>query len=377
MILDFLRLHHVRNHRLSEIDCPPNIALLWGDNGAGKTSVLETVSLLCMTRSFVTHQTRTLVQRDAGAFTLYGRFRTGAGATREVHFRYDLATKEKDIQLDHAPLRAAADLIGQFPLVILSPSHRGVTSGGPAERRAFMDFVIAQVSHAYLLDLIEFRRIARHRAALLAQQSDRAKIRAALEPWNHSFAEHAVRIVRRRLDFLEHFRPYADETMAVISGARETPDLAYRHSADCGYTDTGAEERFLALLERRTDGDIRLRSNTIGPHRDDVHFSLNDLDVRAQASQGQHKSVLIALKIAEARYLADHLDEAPILLFDDIFSELDDARLSHVMGIVSGIGQTFITTANASVLRAFPLPAPSNGAYRVCDGAVASYAEVV
>ena len=369
MILESLRIHHVRNHRLSSIDCPPNISVFWGENGAGKTSILEAISLICMTRSFVTHQARTLINRDAEAFQVDGRFRTDSGSQREVVFQYSAAEKEKRIMLDNAPLDSSADLIGQFPLVILSPHHRGITSGGPVERRSFMDFVIAQVSHAYLLDLIEYRRIARQRAAILARP-DRAQIARDLEPWNHSYTEHAVRIVRKRTDFLEHFRPYIDETLAIISGATEEPVITYRHSVECDYTDSGAEKQFLETLERRVETDIRMKTNTMGPHRDDVTFAINGLDVRAQASQGQHKSILIALKIAEAHYLNDHLDETPIVLFDDIFSELDDERLTQVISIVEGIGQTFITTANATILRIFPLAEPFNRTFHIAGGEV-------
>lgn len=370
MILESLRLHHVRNHRLSAIDCPPNITLLWGDNGAGKTSILEAISLLCMSRSFVTRQVRTLLPDGADLLRIDGRFRTDGGSTREVRFSYSPDSREKEILVDHVPLPSAAELIGQFPLVVLSPHHRGITAGAPVERRSFMDFVIAQVSHAYLLDLIEYRRIARHRAAVIAQTNDRARIRRDLEPWNRSFAAHAVRIVRKRMDFLEHFRPYIDETLSAISESRDTPTIAYLGTAECDIAAVGAEDRFLDTLERRTDADIRMRSNTIGPHRDDVRFTLNGLDVRVQASQGQHKSVLIALKIAEARYLNDHLDESPMLLFDDIFSELDDDRLARVVDVLADIGQTFITAANASILRALPVRAPYNGTYQVREGAV-------
>ena len=377
MILQRLRISHVRNHGHTEIDCPAGTLLLLGENGAGKTTVLESIALLCSTRSFVTHQDRGLLQKDAPAFRVGGLFTTDGGSRHEIAMEYRAAQGRKQIELDHAPLPSASDLIGQFPMVALSPQHRPITSGGPGERRSFIDFIISQVHHAYLMDLIAYRRILRQRNALLSDVERRPEeIRGTLGAWDASLAETAVRIMRRRRSFIAEFTPYFQSAMHGVIGEREQVALQYRSTVDIdpGHDDAPAD--YHRLLERRFNLDLRRGTTTVGPHRDDVDILLNALDVRAQASQGQHKTVLIALKLAEHRYLDSHLDETPILLLDDVFSELDDERLASVLHLAQGLGQTFITSANAATLDSFARADDGNRTLKIENGSVKTLAEV-
>ncbi len=370
MTIQQLRIRSLRNHRLTTLDCPAGIVLLWGDNGAGKTTVLEGISMLCTTRSFVTTQDRVLLATGDTEFDLGGSFRTDGGSQHTVEVRFG-ASLRKSISFDNARVPSSADVIGRFPLVALSPHHRAITAGGPAERRTFIDFVVSQVHHAYLLDLIEYRRILRQRNALLLRADlSYAQRVAQLDPWTRTFAEHAVRIVRKRLAFLAEFFPYFDAAMRDIAAERELPALRYNASADIDYQHADAVDLFEEAARSRVDADVRRGSTGLGPHRDELELLVNGLDVRAHASQGQHKSMLIALKIGEARYLADRLDERPILLFDDIFSELDDVRLSRILDLVRPLGQVFITTANAAVARLMPAGDTDIGVYHVREGHV-------
>ena len=377
MILNRLRFFQLRNHGHTEIACPEGTLLLLGENGAGKTTVLEAVSYLCSSRSFVTHQDRSLVQQNMDGFRVEGRFTTVGGSQHDVSVTYDAAQGRKQIELDHAPLPAASDLIGRFPVVALSPQHRPITAGGPGGRRGFIDFIISQVHHAYLMDLIAYRRALRQRNALLSDLERRQEeVRATLDAWDASLADTAVRIMRRRRDFIAEFIPYFQRAMEGVIGLREQVTLHYRSTADIDVDAEDAAAQYHTRLSRRFTQDLRRGTTGIGPHRDDIDVMLNGLDVRAQASQGQHKTVLIALKLAEHRYLDAHLDEAPILLLDDVFSELDDDRLAHVLALVHDVGQTFITTANAATLQHFAHALDSNMTLRVEDGAVTAMAEV-
>ncbi len=377
MILHRLRISHVRNHGHTEIDCPEGTLLLLGENGAGKTTVLESISLLCSTRSFVTHQDRGLLQKDADAFRVEGVFTTDGGSQHEVVMEYHAEQGRKQIDLDHASLPSASDLIGQFPMVALSPQHRPITAGGPGERRSFIDFIISQVHHAYLMDLIAYRRTLRQRNALLSDMDRRPEeIRTTLDAWDASLAETAVRILRRRHRFIEEFTPYFQTAMQGVIGEREQVALQYRSTADIDPEGDAAPAEYHRLLERRFNLDLRRGTTTVGPHRDDMDILLNALDVRAQASQGQHKTVLIALKLAEHRYLDSHLDETPILLLDDVFSELDDDRLASVLQQAQGLGQTFITSANAATLNFFAHADNGNRTLKIENGIVKTLAEV-
>ncbi|MBN1449235.1 MAG: DNA replication/repair protein RecF [Bacteroidetes bacterium] len=377
MILQRLRISHVRNHGYTEIDCPEGTLLLLGENGAGKTTVLESISMLSSTRSFVTRQDRGLLQKDAAAFRLEGSFLSDSGSHHDITMVYNAELGRKQITLDHSPLAAASDLIGQFPIVALSPQHRPITAGGPGERRSFVDFIISQVHHSYLMDLIDYRRILRQRNALLADMERRPQeIRATLEAWDRSLAESAVRIMQRRQQFIDEFTPYFRQAMQSVIAEREQVTLHSRNTADIDSAAEDSVESYLAQLQRRFHADLRRGTTTIGPHRDDMDILLNGLDVRAQASQGQHKTVLIALKLAEHRYLDAHLDETPMLLLDDVFSELDDERLASVLHLAQGLGQTFITSANTATLEYFAHAENGNRTLRIADGKVTALAEV-
>ncbi|MFA6233820.1 MAG: DNA replication/repair protein RecF [Bacteroidota bacterium] len=377
MILNRLRIANLRNHGQTEIDCPEGTLLLLGENGAGKTTVLEAISLLCTSRSFVTHQDKSILRRDAAHYCVEGWLTSTTSAKRSVSLTYDADPGRKQIEMDNAALPAAADLIGAFPLVALSPQHRPITSGGPGERRSFMDFIISQLHHSYLLDLITYRRALRQRNALLADHDRRpSDVRSTLEVWDASLSETAIRILRRRHRFVEEFVPYLSDAMAGVIQQREEISLRYISSMEFDPFSESAGDEYRDLLVRRFDADIRRGTTTAGPHRDELEILLNELDVRAQASQGQHKTVLIAMKLAEYRYLDTHLDEPPILLLDDVFSELDDERLANVLQLVDGLGQTFITSANQATLRFFPQGRPDNATLRIDEGMVHVLAEV-
>jgi DNA replication and repair protein RecF len=212
---------------------------------------------------------------------------------------------------------------------------------------------------------------------LLSDTSRRPEeIHHTLDVWDMSLAETAVRIMKRRNAFITEFIPYFQRSMHGVIGDREQVTMQYRSTADVNTEDGDAVTAYRALLARRFSLDLRRGSTTIGPHRDDVDILLNGLDVRAQASQGQHKTVLISLKLAEHRYLDTHLDEPPILLLDDVFSELDDDRLANVLQLVGGAGQTFITSANAATLQHFAHGPADSLILRIEAGKVTQLAEV-
>ncbi len=355
----------------------PWCTVVSGRNGAGKTTILEAVSILCTTRSFVIRQDRSILRKGAEAFFVEGEFMSGSGARKHVSVEYPGVQGRKRILVDYAALETTSDLIGQFPIVTLSPQHRPITAGGPVERRAFLDFVISQVHHSYLLDLLEYRRLLRQRNALLSEHHGSvSSLRPVLDPWDLAIAESAVRIIRRRMEFIDTFQPFFQRTMSEVIGDREIVSLRYGYAHRPEQSQDDPVAAYLESLRQRLEHDVRRKTTTMGPHRDELEMYLNDLEVRAQASQGQHKTVLISLKIAEFHYLNQRLDEVPILLLDDVFSELDDDRLDRVLQLVRGIGQTFITTANRAMLEFFPRTDSENRTFRIEQGKVLALAEV-
>jgi DNA replication and repair protein RecF len=243
-------------------------------------------------------------------------------------------------------------VVGQFPVVVLSPESGGITSGGPADRRKFLDFVIAQASKVYLEDLLEYRRVLRQRNRVLFDNKiGRVEYPDLIEPWDQELIDRGARITHRRHDFLKELQPMIHESYARIAGRVEVPTIQYLPSVPHG--DGASEEEIRGIfrqeLKRKSSEEKRLGLTLVGPHRDEFELAINDLSVRSHASQGQHKTFLIALKVAEFLYLQSKRNERPILLLDDIFTELDRHRSEMLLALTESVGQAFITTTNNSV----------------------------
>lgn len=347
--------------------------LLWGENGSGKTSILESISFLCMTKSFVTSMDRNVIQTGKSSFSIEGTFQSDSDTTHTVAIEYPNARQRKNILLDYASITSSAELIGRFPLVTLSPKHQSIVTGSAAERRSFIDMIISQAKHSYLIDLIEYRRIVKHRNALLTNEAFSShKVFEMLEPWNASFAKLSVRIIRKRREFLVDFSPHCSTLFSGIVGEKEIPSIAYQ--SDFPFDNAMDEEAlcndFLQRLAQLFPQEIRRAKTLLGPHRDDLQIMINGRDVRQQASQGQIKSILVALKIAEYYYLEQQLDEKPIILLDDVFSELDTHRLKGVLGLIEHLGQTFITSVNEHAAALFPTLNGARAAFHLEAGSV-------
>lgn len=378
MWIEQLNFQHLRNHAHTVIDCPEGILLLRGENGAGKTTILEAISLLCMTRSFVSTQDRSLIQENETGFSVSGVFSNLGGGSNTIRIDYPSSRQRKTILLNDIPVESASDVIGKFPLVTLSPQHHPILTGGPAERRAFIDIVISQARHSYLLDLIEYRKIIKHRNAILSnEESSPANIRSLLEPWDISFAQLAVRIIKRRKQFLDEFTPFFIHAYEAIAGVGEQSQLRYKSTLDVQSENVDEKlsvDDVIGKMNNVFGQEYRRGTTLLGPHRDDMEIILDGRDVRTQASQGQLKTLLVALKIAEYYYLENQLDEKPIILLDDVFSELDTGRLQSVIQLIEGLGQTFITSVSETAVSVFPHWNESHAILKVESGRVMQYA---
>ncbi len=363
MLLRRLRFRDLRNHASSELECPDGILFLWGENGAGKTTLLEAIALLCLSKSFATSADRTLIRQGAAGFFAAGSFLNPAGVSSEVEISYPNARQRKTILLDNAPLASASELIGRFPLVILSPQHRPLVQGGPGERRRFADVILSQSHRSSLLDLMEYQKVLRHRNALLAGEDiSPSRLQSLIEPWNRSFAPLAARITLRRAQFVAGFTAAFRESCAIVSRGKDEAELRYLPSLPVEPDAARFAEEILRLLEDAAGQEFRRGQTLIGPHRDEIEILLNGLDARQHASQGQGKTVMIALKMAEFAYLENLLGEKPILLLDDVFSELDRERLAGLLTMAENLGQTFITSVDE---RAVDLFSAMRGTHKV------------
>lgn len=353
MRIDTLRMVNVRNHADSSARFLPGLNVLVGANGQGKTSVLEAVSVLCLTKSFTAVTDATLLRRGEEQFAVEGRLTGDGGTGWTVRAAYGGSPRVKGVTVNGAPAETLASVIGRFPAVVLAPEFGAITAGAPADRRRFLDMLLAQVSGAYLQDVLDYRRVLRQRNRLLALHPAARSAGEGIEAWDEGLVRIGTRLMLRRARALAGFRPYVEDAYRALAGPDETAGIAYLPGIPVA-DGAGEDEHRRAFLDRlsvvRADEERR-RTSLAGPHRDDVRLTVGGLEVRQYASQGQHKSVLIALKMAEFQYLRETSGETPLLLLDDVFSELDPVRARRLLGLVGGLGQTLLTTTDDTGMR--------------------------
>ena len=348
-----LRVRNFRNHTDSQLEFGEGINVLVGNNGQGKTNLLEAISYLSLTKSFYAAGDETVLQIGKDTFDVEGLIRTAAGGDNVVRCMYAHSERAKSFTINGAEPESLASVIGRFPVVVLSPENSAITSGGPAERRKFLDLLLSQVSRGYFEDLLEYRRVLRQRNRVLADaRAQNVQRLELLEPWDEGLIRYGSRVTRRRLHLVQEVEPYVVAAYRELADVDEEPALAYSSTlAGLGPETTEGEiEGLLRVgLQRRRSEEFRRGATLTGPHRDELTLILSGKTVREYASQGQHKTFLIALKLAEFFYLRERRFEAPIFLLDDVFGELDALRTGRILKLISQLGQTILTTTGEEV----------------------------
>jgi DNA replication and repair protein RecF len=369
MKINHLSMHNFRIHLDTELDFVPNINVIWGHNGDGKTSVLEAISVCSISASFVTHNDQSLINKDEK------RCSVTADCTNELNVPYKISVsytknKPKQISSTLGNKLLPKDIIGEMPLVVLSPDNKNITSGSPDFRRQFVNSLLSQASKFYLNKLYEARRIIKQRNILLKNISqmhneiDRNANLPLLEQWTDVLINANAEIIIRRELLMQAFRPLFVEAYHTISNSKEEVDIRYVPDSineKVDFNSPDATEQIKGELHKRAAAlqnvEMKLGSTTFGYQKDDFRITINGGIAKDFASQGQHKSLLIALKFAEFNYLLDKNQEIPIILFDDIFSELDALRIEQVIKLLSDSNaQIFITLTEPHLLDVSDLP---------------------
>jgi DNA replication and repair protein RecF len=359
MKLQFVRLQNFRNHTDTALDCTEGCNLIVGDNGQGKTNLLEAIAYLSLTKSVFGSSDGTVLSIGSDFFELEGRFQSDAGMETSVRDAYAVA-EEKSVTIDGERVERFSDVIGLFPIVTLFPEHHAITLGAPADRRKFIDFVLSQASKSYLLDVMEYKRVLKQRNRVLQdQRGTRNGSPSSLDAWDESLIRHGSRIVSARLKFLESFQHQLQQSYEQLVEEPEVPSVHYvstigesPETVENGQGKEFVDHLFRAALSETRADESRIGMTLVGPHRDELAFTLDRLDIRKYASQGQHKTFLIALKAAEFAYLKELRRETPIMLLDDVFGELDDIRTRCLLRFLKQAGQTFITAAKEALFSA-------------------------
>ncbi|MEI6039937.1 MAG: DNA replication/repair protein RecF [Candidatus Berkelbacteria bacterium] len=338
MIIKSIKLTNFRNWLSNEFDFS-DVTIFIGPNGRGKTNVLEAVWLISTGRSWRTN-------RDAESINWENDFaKIEAEVSGDKSVKIDLVlqkipTKDRPqpkILKVNSTKKRLIDLLGILPAVLFSPESLEILDGAPGLRRKFLDVMLSQIDKKYALNLLSFNKVLKERNKLLQMISLRRGKPDELEFWDQKLVEAGRAIIAQRTSVIKFFNQTLDKAYSEISGQKETLKLSYKASVE--------EDRFMDILTIDRDRDISQNTTSHGPHRDDLVFLLDGRDITTFASRGEYRTALVALKMAELEFMSEKLGQRPILLLDDIFSELDHDRRMHLAKIMSG-QQTIITTTD-------------------------------
>lgn len=361
MRVEQVDIRNFRNHASTTLECGEGINVLLGENGQGKTNVVEAIAYLGLTKSFYASSDAVVLRLGEERFDVCGRFAADSGTTWVVDASYEKTGMKKTVSVNKEPVQTFASVVGQFPVVVLSPEQNGITFGAPTERRKFLDLALSQASKVYLEELLEYRKILRQRNKILLESKlMRKDCSELLEPWDTSLIKSGVNIMERRRRFVTEFQPKVRLSYEGLAGEDERPSVEYVPSFPYQESDDTRMlgGRFEEELRLHEDEERRTGSTIVGPHRDELEFCIDGKALRKFASQGQHKTFLVALKLAEFDHLRETRRETPILLLDDVFSELDERRSRRLLDSVTSRAQVFVTTTDE---RMFPATAQWSG----------------
>ena len=335
MILDTLSIINFKNIADEQLKLSEQVNCFAGDNGAGKTNILDAVHYLALARSMHTITDAQSVRHSEDAFLLDGRFRRDDGRSEQVVCSYT-RRGGKTLKRNGKEYERLSEHVGGFPIVVVSPADSALISDSAEERRKYVNRFISQIDRGYMAQLIRYNTTLQERNRLLKANPSEEMLLI----YDGMLSASADVLFKRRQEVIAQMRPIVEEYYAMLSDERETIGMEYRSELQ---NSTLAE---LLLASRKRD--FINEFTTVGVHRDDVLFSIGGYPLRKFGSQGQQKSFLIALKLAEYRLLAERVGDKPILLLDDLFDKLDMRRVSQLLRLVGGemFGQILITDCN-------------------------------
>lgn len=355
MRLCSVELVNFRNYESESLSFDAGTNILFGQNAQGKTNFLEAIYLCTCARSHRTGRDDELVRHGAPFYRTTVHFITDRGLAESVSVEYHRAeakggSPSRIIRYNDLEVTRLSDMMGLFHAILFAPEDLEIVKDGPAERRRFLDILISRTDRTYFRDLQEFWRIIGHRNRLLKQNREGMSSldETQLDIWDESLAAVAAAILSKRLHYVDQLLGYAALSLRHLTASQEVLGLQYRGFS--GLTpDMGQkviEARYLERLKRLREDDLFRGNTSQGPHRDDMLITLNGVDARLYASQGQQRSVVLSLKIAELLILTEVSGEKPILLLDDVMSELDQSRRSRLIEVISD-HQVFMTCTEA------------------------------
>lgn len=332
MIIESIELKNYRNYDKLHMEFSPGTNILYGNNAQGKTNILEAVYVCCTTKSHRGSKDRDMIHFHEDESHIKLNIRKS-----DVPYRIDMHLKKnkaKGVAINGVPIRKASELFGIVNVVFFSPEDLNLIKNGPSERRKFIDLELCQLNRLYVHSLVSYNRILMQRNKLLKELMFKPEYEETLDIYDIQLVQFGREIIRYRNDFIEQLNDMIYHIHLQLSGEKEHLKILYDPDVDMDY--------FEQQLRKNRAQDKKQKTTLSGPHRDDIGFFIDDIDIRKFGSQGQQRTAALSLKLAEIELVKKIVKDYPILLLDDVLSELDGSRQNHLLSAIDHI-QTMIT----------------------------------
>ena len=341
-----VKFENYRNLKNDIIQPCEGVNIIYGDNAQGKTNLLEAIWLFCGGHSFRSSKDSEIIRWEENFARLEMRF---FGQEREQTAKLLFNGNKKQLEINGVEKKSAAALIEKFCAVVFSPEHLNLIKRGPSQRRKFIDSAICREKLQNAVILSKFNRVLVQRNSLLKDIYRRPSLEDTLSVWDEPLVLNGAMLIKKRMDYVEMLSQRAKTYHDGISKNSENLEIKYISSIDAGISDSIEEiaEKFRKKLLDNKKDDIRTGVSNFGPHRDDIEILINGKNARAFGSQGQQRSAVLSLKLAEASVLKERMGEEPVILLDDVLSELDSKRQDFLLNELKGC-QVFITCCEKS-----------------------------
>ena len=332
MYIESLELKNYRNYQNLQLDFDKGTNIFYGDNAQGKTNILESVYLCGTTKSHRGSKDKEIIRFGEEESHIRMMIRKD-----ELSYKIDMhlrKNKAKGVAINGLPIKKARELFGIVNLVFFSPEDLNIIKNGPGERRRFMDLELCQLDQIYLTDLAGYNHIVNQRNRLLKDLYMNPSLKETLDIWDMQMLQYGKKKKKKRKDFVRDLNQVIQDIHHNLTGGIEHLEVVYEPSTEA--------EDFENVLKKNRERDIRMKMTSAGPHRDDLSFVVNGIDIRKYGSQGQQRTAALSLKLSEIYLVKEKIKDTPILLLDDVLSELDSNRQTYLLDCIHDI-QTLIT----------------------------------
>ena len=332
MYIQQLELNNFRNYEYAKIEFHPQTNVFYGDNAQGKTNILESIYVCGTTKSHKGSKDREMIRiNENEAHIRMLLVKNDISHKIDMHLK---KSKTKGIAIDGIPIKKSGELLGMLHLIFFSPEDLSIIKNGPSERRRFLNMELSQLDKVYLHNISEYNKVLNNRNQLLKQIKVKPGLEDTLNVWDDQLITYGRKIVERRNEFIKELKEIVLAIHYKLSGGKEKLDIIYQ-------PDTGTDE-FEKRLKEMREKDLFFCTTHAGPHRDDMIFSIQEKDLRKYGSQGQQRTCALSLKLAEIEIVKRKINDQPVLLLDDVLSELDRSRQNYLLDSIYGT-QTIIT----------------------------------